>query len=205
VVAHTLAAIVSAIIALTTGGAVIFFLGGLIAGLVESIAQASVLRRYSRVSSAGWIIATTLSTAVAWLVWAFIAAALIVSSLNQDITGTQQAGTPSLNLPGLGYVLAVVVGITIGLASALAQWWVLRRHVTETNSLGIWLLFNSIGWATGALLLAVILSLGASGAGNLSLLTGEAWVVATTARAAITGAGTARVLRGAQAPVETGS
>jgi hypothetical protein len=119
-------------------------------GGIVGAAQWSVLRvPLPTLSWRSWAGATAQGAGLAW------ALGMIPSTLmaaNQE-SGSGAAGPPSQE-PGLlvYYGLAASLGLVAGAILALAQWWVLRRHVPHAS---LWIAANAAAWAVGMVLVFV--------------------------------------------------
>jgi hypothetical protein len=124
------------------GGALLAVaLGALLEGVLIGAAQESVLRsRLPEIKKGSWIFATAVGAGLAW------ALGMIPSTLMA--TSAPEAAAASTPEPPLlvQYGLAVVLGLLAGPILGVAQWTVLRRHVSRPAR---WLWANALAWAIG--------------------------------------------------------
>jgi len=118
--------------------ATVFYLVGLLEGIVLGVAQWLVLRRYVKRINA-WVIVTAIAVMVAWLIGLKVSA-LMIFSIGLDPTLTTAMKTRAL-LQGV-FLLGAWVGGVLG----FAQWTVLKAHIHRAF---LWIVANALAWALG--------------------------------------------------------
>ena len=111
-------------------------------GSAVGVAQWWVLReRLPRLRLASWWIATAVGACVAWTLG-------MIPSTMMDLAaaGAETAATAPEISDALQLALAAAMGLVLGPILAVAQWWVLRRHVSRA---GWWIPANALAWAVG--------------------------------------------------------
>ncbi len=116
-------------------------LGTLLEGVLIGVAQEGVLRsRLVELRRRFWLSATAVGVGLAWLM-------VIVPSTIMALIPSESGGSPPSEPSAIGQVtLAAVLGVVAGPILGLAQWTVLRRHVSHASR---WLWANALAWAIG--------------------------------------------------------
>lgn len=118
------------------GLAVLVVLLAVYEGAVVGLAQWRVLRiALPELPGRSWILATVVGAVIAWVL------GMIPSTLFPGNGEPVEAVEPPM-LAVLG--VAAAMGLVLGSILAIAQWWVLRKHVTKALT---WLGANSLAWA----------------------------------------------------------
>lgn len=112
----------------------------LLEGTAVGVAQGMVLRRrLPQLPLRTWWLATGLGALVAWILG-------MTPSTMMDLAEMGGSGPPPEVSDALQLLLAAGMGLVLGPILALAQWWVLRRHVAGA---GWWIPANALAWAVG--------------------------------------------------------
>jgi len=124
-----------------SGSLAAVLLGTLLEGVVIGAAQAGVVRtRLVALRRRDWVLATAAGAGLAWALG-------MVPSTILALSPSESGGAPPPE-PGamVQYMLASVLGVVAGPILGLAQWTVLRRHVSHASR---WLWANALAWAIG--------------------------------------------------------
>lgn len=113
---------------------------GALEGIIVGWAQWSVLRyAITGITRRTWIVATIVGGVLAWM----------LGSIPMTIAGLSSGSASSVaEEPPQAFVLllAAALGLGAGLILSVAQWWVLRDHVTRAWR---WLPANALAWGAG--------------------------------------------------------
>jgi hypothetical protein len=119
--------------------AVVFVVAGGLEGAVLGWAQTRVLREaVPGVSSGAWVTRTALAAAAAWAI------GLLPSLFWEGVSGLPPVATAVLAVAG-GLVLLASIGV--------AQWSVLRRHLSGSAA---WIGWTALGWSAGLLVFTLV-------------------------------------------------
>ncbi|MEO0867509.1 MAG: sugar transferase [Cyanobacteria bacterium J06642_11] len=122
------------------GFAALMVLSGAFEGSVLGLFQFWVLRdRLPRLKQRHWIAATVIGAVVAWSLGIIPS---LIGNLGEPTTGDEAIAVSD----GAVFLLASLMGASLGLVLALPQWRILRRHVDRA---GWWIPANAIAWACG--------------------------------------------------------
>jgi hypothetical protein len=134
--------LLSGVSAVLGAAAVAVALGLLLEGVLVGAAQERVLLRYdSRFPRWAWTVATAAGAGMAWLI------GMVPSSVLALASSETAQSAPAVEPPqAVVWVLAAGLGLVTGPILGLAQWVVLRRHVSHAAR---WLWANALAWTVG--------------------------------------------------------
>lgn len=119
--------------------ALLMIILGAFEGAVIGLAQWLVLRRIvNRLSSRSWVLASLMGAVSAWILG-------MLPSTIISLSSQEKSSSPDFNEAQI-MLLAVVMGMVLGIILALPQWMVLRKYTWRA---GWWFGANSIAWAFG--------------------------------------------------------
>lgn len=136
---------VQAVDAVLTAGVAAVLLGTLLEGIVVGACQARVLRdAWPALGPRAWIIATALGAGAAWLLGMIPSTVMSLADV-QPGSGAAASGA-SEPAAIVKWLMAALLGFLLGPVLAVAQLFVLRRHVTRA---GRWIAANALAWTIG--------------------------------------------------------
>lgn len=113
---------------------------GALEGFIVGWAQWTVLRyAVPAIARRTWVISTIVGAVLAWM----------LGSIPMAIAGLSGSSAPASAVEppqALVLIFASALGLAAGLILSIAQWWVLRNHVTRAWR---WLPANAVAWAVG--------------------------------------------------------
>ena len=126
--------------------ALLMIILGAFEGAVIGFAQWLVLRRIvNRLSSRSWVLASLIGATSAWILG-------MLPSTIISLSTQEESSSPDFNDAQI-VLLAVVMGVVLGIILALPQWMVLHKYARRA---GWWFGANSIAWAFGIPLIFLV-------------------------------------------------